>query len=80
MFDRDPLSTIVRVSSQSSEFGETMSVLRTWLDGQKIQPTTFKAAPDSSLGYVFTIGFRSPEDADRFQAEFVNPSRAALAA
>ena len=57
-----------------------MNVLRTWLDSQKIQPTMFKAAPDSDLGYVFIIGFRSPEDADRFGAEFANPSRAALAA
>ena len=78
MFDRDPLSRTV--CAQGSDFGETMSVLRTWLDSQKIQPTIFKAAPDGDLGYVFTIGFRSPEDADRLGAEFANPSRAALAA
>ena len=80
MLDRDPLSTVVRVSLPGSEFGETMIVLRTWLDRQNIQPTAFKTAPDGVDGYTFTIGFRSPEDAGRFRSEFGNPTGPALAA
>jgi hypothetical protein len=71
MLDRDPPSTVVRVSLRGSEIGETMIVLRTWLDREKIQPTGFLAAPDPAPhGYTFPIGFRSREDANRFRAEF----------
>ena len=82
MFNRDPLSTVVRVSVQGSEIAETMSLLRTWLDSQNIQPTGFLAAADPTpSGYTFNIGFRSPEDADRFRAEFGGDvSRPSLAA
>jgi hypothetical protein len=68
MSDRDPLTTVVRLS-QGDQLGETMKRLRIWLDSERIEPSEFKTAVDAA-GYTFTIGFRRPQDAKRFRAQF----------
>jgi hypothetical protein len=49
-------------------YGEAMNRVRTWLDNQKMQPSLFKLAPLGRVG--FEIGFRSDDDATRFQNGF----------
>jgi hypothetical protein len=61
-----PFTTVVRLSS-GEQLGKTMN--RTWLDSEKIQPAEFRTMADAK-GYVFTIGFRNLNDADRFRAQF----------
>ena len=68
MFDRDPLTTVVRVS-KGDQLGKTMNRLRTWLDSEKVYPVSFRTDADAR-GYVFTIGFRDTSDANRFRAQF----------
>jgi hypothetical protein len=64
----DPYTSTIRLS-ESDELGATMNKIRSWLDGQKIQAVTFKTLPDA-MGHIFTIGFRTIEDATRFRAQF----------
>ena len=68
MFDRDPLTAVVRLS-KGEPLGQTMSKIRTWLASQQIHPTDFTTAADAR-GYTFTVGFRDTQDADRFRAQF----------
>ena len=65
MSNRTPLTTLVRLS----QLGATMKRLRIWLDSERIEPSDFKTAVDAA-GYTFTIGFRRPQDAERFRAQF----------
>lgn len=60
--------SIVRLS-EGDELGAIMSRLRTWLDGQKIQPATFKTFVDAK-GYLLENGFRTTDEAGRFRAQF----------
>jgi hypothetical protein len=46
-----------------------MKRLRIWLDSERIEPSDFKTAADGA-GHSFTIGFRRPQDAKRFRAQF----------
>jgi hypothetical protein len=55
-------------------YGKAMSGLRTWLDNQEMQPTLLKLAPLGRVG--FEIGFRSDDDARRFQGGFDWPTPA----
>jgi hypothetical protein len=64
---RDPYTVIVRLSE--GELGRTMMALRTWLDGEKIRPAEFKTQADRE-GYIFTLGFVSLDEADRFRLQF----------
>jgi hypothetical protein len=60
--------TVVRLS-QSDQLGAAMKRLRIWLDSERIEPSEFTTALDVA-GYTFTIGFRRPQDAERFRAQF----------
>jgi hypothetical protein len=64
----DPFVTVVRVT-EGVPFGDAMTTIRAWLDGQKIQPAAFTAAADAK-GYTLTIGFRTIEEASRFNLQF----------
>jgi hypothetical protein len=64
----DPYTARVRVS-QGEALGDVMNKLRSWLDGQKIQPTEFKTAADAA-GCTFYIGFKSVEEATWFRDQF----------
>lgn len=64
----DPYVVGIRIS-ESEDFAETMNRWREWLNSQKIQPTDFKAE-QCEAGYVFSIGFRSQHDAERFRQAF----------
>ncbi|HEU0215797.1 MAG TPA: hypothetical protein VFQ90_03995 [Stellaceae bacterium] len=68
MSNRTPMTTVVRLS-QGDQLGTTMKRLRIWLDGERIEPREFKTVADAA-GYTFTIGFRRPQDAKRFRAQF----------
>ena len=65
---RSPLMAVVLLSADD-ELGETRRRLHTWLRGEKIRPAIFTTRADAA-GYIFTIGFRSVHDADRFRTQF----------
>jgi hypothetical protein len=67
----DPFSVVVHVPEG---LGEAMKQLRLWLDGEKLQATSFTTSIDAK-GFTMTVGFASIEDADRFRQRFV-PSMA----
>jgi hypothetical protein len=52
----------------SVSYGEAMSLLRSWLDSQRMQLTHFKLAPLGRVG--FEVGFRDDADAIRFESGF----------
>ena len=52
--------------------GRLMNEIRSWLDGEKIQPMYFRPVV-GAVGFGFEIGFRSEEDAKRFRVWFVPP-------
>lgn len=64
----DPLTAIVRVSP-GEPLGTVMGRIRTWLDREKIQTTTFSTKVDAR-GFALTIGFHRAGDADRFCRQF----------
>jgi len=58
---------VVRVEKQSEgSFGETMSLIRSWLDHRHIEPASFQ----SVAGIGFEIGFNSADEAHLFKAAF----------
>jgi hypothetical protein len=62
---------VVRVEKQSEgSFGETMSLIRSWLDHRHIQPTSFQSVADAQSGIGFEIGFNSEDEAHLFKAAF----------
>ena len=62
---------VVRVEKQSEgSFGETMSLIRSWLDHRHIQPTSFQSVADAQSGVGFEIGFNSEDEAHLFKAAF----------
>jgi hypothetical protein len=63
-----PHKARVRVS-RGEALGDVMKTLRTWLDGQKIEPTEFKTIVDAR-GFTLDFGFASAIDADRFRNQF----------
>ena len=51
---------VVRVEKQpQGSFGETMSLIRSWLDHRHIQPTSFQSVADAQSG----VGLRSASTA-----------------
>ena len=62
----DPFSVVVQVPGSLSE---AMAELRSWLDGEKIKPSSCTTSVDAK-GFAMTIGFVSIEDADRFRQRF----------
>jgi hypothetical protein len=62
--DENPL--IVRIEAPAAnKLGELMNAIRSWLDSQKIQPTTFKVVP---AGVELT--FRHDHEAAQFRKQF----------
>ena len=72
----NPLTSIVRVP-RGDDLGDAMSRIRTWLDGEKIQTTTFTTTVDAR-GFMLTIGFVSIGDARRFRRQFSDAPNNAL--
>jgi hypothetical protein len=64
----DPLAAVVRVP-HGDPLGDAMKRIRIWLDGEKIQTTTFYTMADAR-GFTLKIGFLSALDADRFRRQF----------
>jgi hypothetical protein len=67
----DPFTVRVRVFP-GDDLGDAMSKLRRWLDGEKIQLSTFRTGIDAR-GYTFDVGFRTVDDLKRFRAQFPTP-------
>jgi len=62
---------VVRVEKQSEgSFGETMSLIRSWLDHRHIEPASFQSVADTERGIGFEIGFNSADEAHLFKAAF----------
>jgi hypothetical protein len=59
----------VRLRVPDGGLGSAMETIRTWLDGQHIQPTSFRTMPDGG-GYLLTITFYAEHEADRFRRRF----------
>ena len=59
---------IVRIEKQpEGSFGETMNVIRFWLDHCKIQPVSFKPVANARRGVGFEIAFNSADEACLFE-------------
>jgi hypothetical protein len=53
-----------------TSFGKTMNQVRSWLDSKKIEPAHFRPVTcHGGIGYE--ISFRSSQEAELFQREFV---------
>jgi hypothetical protein len=62
---------VVRVEQQSEgSFGETMSLIRSWLDHRHIEPTSFQSVADAQSGIGFEIGFNNADEAHLFEEAF----------
>ena len=62
--EENPL--IVRIEAPAAnKLGETMNAIRSWLDSQKIQPTTFKVVPAG-----LEIAFFNEHEAAHFREQF----------
>jgi hypothetical protein len=59
---------VVRIEQEGS-FGETMNVIRSWLDHRKIEPAAFKSVAKVS-GVGFEIAFNSEAEAILFGWKF----------
>jgi hypothetical protein len=60
---------VVRIEQEGS-FGETMNVIRSWLDHRKIEPASFKSVGKVDSGVGFEIAFNSEAEAVLFGWEF----------
>jgi hypothetical protein len=59
---------VVRVEKQrEGSFGETMNVIRFWLDHCKIQPVSFMPVANVRRGVGFEIAFNSEDEACLFE-------------
>jgi hypothetical protein len=54
---------------KDKQLGATLMQMRVWLDSENIDLANFRTAATAE-NYTFTIEFRSPQDADRFRAQF----------
>ena len=63
---------VVHVEKQPGglSLGETMNVIRSWLDHRKIQPASFNSVFNGQSGVGFEIGFNSEDEAHVFEQEF----------
>ena len=61
---------IVHVGKQPGGFGETMNVVRSWLDHHKMQSASFKPVADDNGSMGFEIGFSSENEARLFRTAF----------
>ena len=63
---------VVRVEKQPGglSLGETMNVIRSWLDHRKIQPASFNSVFNGQSGVGFEIGFNSEDEAHLFEDAF----------
>jgi hypothetical protein len=68
MASANPLIIHVETSAGKS-LGKIMNSIRSWLDSQKIQPTTFKVVPTG-----LEIAFRQEDEAGRFRQQFAGPT------
>lgn len=68
MASANPLVIHVETRAGSS-LGEIMNSIRSWLDSQKIQPTTFKTVIVGSA-LALEIAFRQEDEAWRFRQQF----------
>jgi hypothetical protein len=59
--------TVIRAEN----LGNTMNAIRTWLDAEKIQPVDFRTVVGHA-GIGFEIGFRTEQEAERFQRRFAS--------
>jgi hypothetical protein len=62
----NPLIVRIEAPALANELGATMNAIRSWLDSQKIQPTTFKIV---TAGLI-ELTFRHDHQAARFRALF----------
>jgi hypothetical protein len=59
-------SRIVRIETPAAnKLGEMMNAIRSWLDSQKIQPTTFKVIPNG-----LELAFHHDHEAAHFREQF----------
>jgi hypothetical protein len=65
----DPLFVVLVEKHPGGSFGETMNVIRSWLDHRKIQPASFTPVAQADSGVGFEIGFNSEDDAHLFERE-----------
>jgi hypothetical protein len=62
---------VVRVEKKpAGSFGETMNVIRSWLDHRQIQPVSFTPVANARSGIGFEIGFNSEDEAHLFKEAF----------
>ena len=67
---------VVRVEVKpGASFGYTMNQIRSWLDRRKIQPALFQPVTEPDRGVGFEIGFKSEEEAHRFEGDFATSKR-----
>jgi len=66
--------TLVVVPAEKSRdvpLGKTMNEIRSWLDGERIQPVQFKTVVGRA-GLGFEISFHREREAERFQERFAS--------
>jgi len=68
---------VVHIGKQPDGFGETMNVVRSWLDHHKIQSASFKPVADYDGSMGFDIGFISEAEAQLFRIALFDLSSAA---
>ena len=61
-----PLPNVFVSKPIGLSFGEALSRLRTWLDGNQIEPASFMIAEEGPIG--FQLRFSSDKDAAAFSA------------
>jgi RNA polymerase sigma-70 factor (ECF subfamily) len=62
---------VVRVEKRpEGSFGETINVIRSWLDHRHIQPVSFTPVANARSGVGFEVGFNSEDEAHVFEREF----------
>jgi hypothetical protein len=56
-------------NSGSAPLAKAMDEIRTWLDGERIEPVQFRTVVGKT-GLEFEISFRREHEAERFQKRF----------